>query len=552
MLSGDGRRFGMSHANGRGVHRAGARSLGAAFVLALAACGGGGGGSGGAVAPPPGGTTTGWVPGVFRPASDFVAQCANPRTGIDPQTSRPYADRPGSTLTENNWLRSWSHDLYLWYNEILDRDPASFATLAYFDVLKTTATTPSGRPKDNFHFYMPTPEWLALSQSGVSAGYGARWAILASRVPRDVRVAYTEPGSPAAGAVANLQRGTRVRFIDGVDLTNDQTTAGVATINAALFPSQTGATHTFTVQDPGGGALRDVTLTSLQITSVPVQNVTTIPTPSGVVGYLLFNDHIATAETALIDAVNLLNSVGVDDLVVDLRYNGGGFLAIASELAYMIAGPQRTEGRTFELLRFNDKHRVRNPVTGERLEPLPFANRTVGLSAPANQPLPSLNLNRVFLLTGAGTCSASETIINALRGIGFPVVIIGDTTCGKPYGFYPTDNCGTTYFTVQFNGVNEQGFGEYPDGFSPANSSALIGVPVTGCAVRDDFGRALGDPAEARLAAALAYRSSASCPTPPATATATATTNTLLRGVEATTELRIAEPEWLRNRILVP
>ena len=46
------------------------------------------------------------------------------------------------------------------------------------------------------------------------------------------------------------------------------------------------------------------------------------------------------------------------------------------------------------------------------------------------------------------------------------VVQIGATTCGKPYGFYPTDNCGTTYFTIQFRGVNAAGFGDYPDGFS--------------------------------------------------------------------------------------
>jgi carboxyl-terminal processing protease len=532
----------------RGAVSSRMRLIGATLLLVLGACGGGGGGS--AVPPPSGGgTTTGWVSGVFRPSSGFVALCANPRTGIDPQTLQPYADRPGTTLTENNWLRSWSHELYLWYDEIIDRDPSLFATLPYFDLLKTTALTPSGRPKDNFHFYLPTSEWRALSQSGVSAGYGAYWSILQSRVPRDVRVAFTEPGSPAAGPVVNLQRGARVLFVDGVDVRNDQTSAGVAALNAGLFPTAAGATHTFTVQDRDG-TVRDVTMTSLQVTSVPVQNVTTIPTASGVVGYLLFNDHIATAERALIDAVNELNSVGIDDLVVDLRYNSGGFLAIASQLSYMIAGANRTAGRTFERLRFNNKHLVRNPVTGELLEPLPFANQTLGFSTSPNQPLPTLNLGRVFLLTGRETCSASETIVNALRGIGFPVTVVGDTTCGKPYGFYPTDNCGTTYFTVQFTGENEQGFGEYPDGFSPANSPTLIGVPVPGCAVADDYGQALGDPQEARLAAALTYRATATCPAPSGAASSTAPA--LLRSLEATpaSELQAAKPAWLQNRII--
>ena len=381
------------------------------------------------------------------------------------------------------------------------------------------------------------------------AGHGAYWAILQSRVPRDVRVAFTEPGSPAAGAVINLQRGARVLFVDGIDVRNDQSAAGMATINAGLFPTAAGANHIFTLQDPDG-AVRDVTKTSLSITAVPVQNVTTIPTASGVVGYLLFNDHLATAEGALIDAVNQLNSVGIDDLVVDVRYNSGGFLAIASQLPYMIAGADRTAGRTFESLRFNNKHRVRNPITGQLLEPMPFESRIQGFSTTPNQPLPTLNLGRVILLTGPETCSASKTIVNALRGIGFPVVLIGETTCGRPYGFYPADNCGTTYFTVQFIGENEQGFGEHPDGFSPANSPALIGVPVPGCAVADDFGRALGDPAKARLAAALTYRDRAACPAPSPAASRTG--GTLLRSLKATptAELQTAKPDWLQNRII--
>ncbi len=60
--------------------------------------------------------------------------------------------------------------------------------------------------------------------------------------------------------------------------------------------------------------------------------------------------------------------------------------------------------------------------------------------------------------------------MNGLRGVNVQVIQIGTTTCGKPYGFYPQDNCGTTYFSIEFRGVNAQGFGDYPDGFSPSNS----------------------------------------------------------------------------------
>jgi carboxyl-terminal processing protease len=94
------------------------------------------------------------------------------------------------------------------------------------------------------------------------------------------------------------------------------------------------------------------------------------------------------------------------------------------------------------------------------------------------------------------------------------VIQIGTTTCGKPYGFYPQDNCGTTYFSIEFRGINAQGFGNYPDGFSPSNSNAAAnGATLPGCQVADDFTHALGDPAEARLSAALTYTSNAVCPT---------------------------------------
>jgi carboxyl-terminal processing protease len=526
------------------------RGLPAVALLVLQACGGGGGG-GSNVAPPanPGGNDTAWVAGVFQPAANFAARCAVPRTGIDPETMRPYPDRAGTTLQENNWLRSWSNDLYLWYDEIVDRDPALYDTIPYFELLKTTALTPSGRPKDNFHGHMPTAEWQSLSQSGVSAGYGAEWAVLSGTPPRDVRVAFTEPDSPAAGP-ADLRRGARVLAVDGVDVVNANTSAGVDAIIAGLYPAGPNETHTFVVQDVDDPDTREVTMTSALVTSHPVQNVDAIDTGSGVVGYLLFNDHIATAEAALIDAVNELNSRAIDDLVIDVRYNGGGFLAIASQLSYMIAGAARTEERTFERMRFNDKHPTINPVTGETLGPLPFANITLGFSSTATgQPLPTLDLNRVFLLTGPGTCSASESIVNALRGIEFPVVLIGGTTCGKPYGFYPTDNCGTTYFTVQFKGENEQGFGEYADGFGPANDPDLVGEPVTGCAVADDFQHDLGSPDEARLAAALTYRDSGTCPaaTPVARQSSGAVRGL---GLPPPIEHEIAKPAWRQSRIM--
>ncbi len=218
-------------------------------------------------------------------------------------------------------------------------------------------------------------------------------------------------------------------------------------------------------------------MVSANVTSTPVQNVGTIGTRSGRVGYMLFNDHIATAETLLIGAFSQLQGAGVSDLVLDIRYNGGGYLDIASEVAYMIAGPGPTTGKGFEKTVFNDKYPTTDPVTGGTARPpIPFHNTSQGFSGPSGQPLPTLNLARVFVLTSPNTCSASEAIVNGLRGVGVQVIQVGTTTCGKPYGFYPQDNCGTTYFTIEFQGLNAQGFGDYPDGFSPANTVSSPGV----------------------------------------------------------------------------
>lgn len=532
----------------RSAFRAGLCVLGVPFLALVFGCGGGGGS--GAIPPAvgAGAPASGWVAGAFLPAASFAGRCVNPRSGTDPQTGLPYIDVRGATLDENNWLRSWSNDLYLWYDEIVDRDPGLYTTPQYFDLLKTTAITPSGQPKDRFHFTYPTAEWLALVQSGTTAGYGAEWTIVASAPPRRIVVAYTEPGSPATAAGVAMRRGEEVVTVDGVDAVNGNTQAVVDTLLAGLFPEGPGETHTFTLRHPQTLGVRSVTVQSAVITTVPVQNVKTVATNTGTVGYLQFNDHIATAEQQLIDAIGTLRAATIADLVLDVRYNGGGLLGIASQLAYMIAGPTPTAGQPFETLQFNAKHTAINPVTGAPLTPLPFASTTLGYSTTPGQALPTLNLPRVFVLTGRTTCSASESIINSLRGVGVQVIQIGSTTCGKPYGFYAEDNCGTTYFSVQFKGVNAAGFGDYTDGFTPNNAFAAGGERLPGCSVGDDFSRALGDPVEARFAAALDYRRFQTCPTPTGISalpglSKTSAPSVLVDGI-------VAKSPWLENRIL--
>ncbi|GGK01889.1 peptidase S41 [Alloalcanivorax dieselolei] len=443
-------------------------------------------------------------------------------------------------LDENNWLRAWSHETYLWYDEIQDRNPGNYDNpLAYFDLLKTEAITASGTPKDQFHFTMSSDEWNAQSQSGVALGYGMQWVIVDPYLPRDVRVAYHDqqdrPDLPP--------RGARLLSVDGVSMewSND-----VDTLNAGLFPTREDEQHEFEFAYPDD-SLHTITLAAETITSEPVQKVQVLTSAGGKrVGYMLFNDHIATAEKALLEAVEQLQQGNdIDELVLDLRYNGGGYLALASQLSYMIAGPARTAGQAFEISRFNDQHPQINPVTDQPLTPTPFYHTTLGFSVPASEPLPNLNLSRVFVLTGATTCSASESIINGLRGVDVEVIQIGDRTCGKPYGFYPTDNCGTTYFTIQFQGVNAKGFGDYPDGFVPGADDGQAGVQ--GCQVADDYDHDLGDINEARLATALHYIDTGYCPSP-------VSRHALGRSLTTPPidDGRVHKAPWRENRIMTP
>jgi len=276
-----------------------------------------------------------------------------------------------------------------------------------------------------------------------------------------------------------------------------------------LFPAALGEVHSFTFRDVETAESVTVDLISEEITSTPVQNVKVIETAGSKVGYLLFNDHIATAEPQLIDAFELFSTEDVSELVLDMRYNGGGYLDIARMLASMVAG-QEAVGKTFSELKFNDKYPTQNPITGRTLTPSSFTDTAPGFQLSSNTPIPLLNLDRVMVISGSGTCSASEAVINGLRGVGVEVVLIGDTTCGKPYGFYGIDNCGTTYFTIQFKGVNAIGFGDYTDGFSPPGAED-VGIEVEGCFVDDDLSHPLGDSNEGRLKAALGYLSEGGC-----------------------------------------
>jgi hypothetical protein len=118
----------------------------------------------------------------------------------------------------------------------------------------------------------------------------------------------------------------------------------------------------------------------------------------------------------------------------------------------------------------------------------------------AGSALPQLPINRVYVLTTGATCSASESLVNGLRGVGVTVHTIGDTTCGKPYGMSRQDNCGTAYYPIEFRGVNALGESDFSNGFAPR------------CVVPDDLDHERGDALEAQLSAALTHMQTGQCP----------------------------------------
>ena len=242
-----------------------------------------------------------------------------------------------------------------------------------------------------------------------------------------------------------------------------------------------------------GGATQPAPLNQ----SVPIATV--VRSPAGrSVGYIQFNDQNQGAQDALITAFREVKDAAVQDLVLDLRFNPGGFLYVAQTAASMVTGPENNE-RTFEQLRYNAK---RPAETAASRFVFSSQVQTAESAYPRGTPLPQLDLPRVYVLTSGLTCSASESVINSLRGIGVEVILVGGTTCGKPYGFERKDNCGASIFAIEFQGFNDQGFGDYAAGFAPT------------CPVADNFTGTMGVAEEPLLAAALHHIDTGSCPAP--------------------------------------
>ncbi|WP_299367555.1 S41 family peptidase [Winogradskyella sp.] len=215
-----------------------------------------------------------------------------------------------------------------------------------------------------------------------------------------------------------LVRGQLFRAVDGVNLTVDNRiallTQNTYTLNFADY-NDNGTTEVeddiITLND------ESISLTKESYTENPIHIAEVFNLSNVNVGYLMYNGFTSSFDAELNAVFGQFQSAGVQDLVLDLRYNGGGSIQTAVHLASMITG--QFNGQVFSKLFYNSNQQDRN-------RDYEFTN-TLSNDAAIN----SLNLSRVYILTSSISASASELLINSLRPYNIEVIHIGDTTAGK-------------------------------------------------------------------------------------------------------------------------
>ena len=293
---------------------------------------------------------------------------------------------------------------------------------------------------------------MQSSTFGAQESYGFHLAFSEAFGEGDITIAYTVAGSPAK--LAGVARGDQIISVNSINVSSGDRDE----IIRLLYPFSAGETIELDLQRHADASLYTVNLTSDYVIFPPVQNVKTIDdvpvfgsAESATVGHLQFHDHTSVSAEDLVNAFTEFSDEGIDELVIDLRYNSGGFLSIANLTTSMIIGESTKIGKYFARLNIPNNNADRRFFPEN--ENIPFIEEYNG------DPIPNVDLNRVFVLTTKETCSASEALINGLRSVGVEVIQIGETTCGKPFGFYQFPSCGYSYFPVAFQsfGYNNSG-----------------------------------------------------------------------------------------------
>jgi hypothetical protein len=359
-----------------------------------------------------------------------------------------------SDRDQKRLVRDVMQDWYLW-NDLL---PDKIKLGDYDSPAELLASLTQVQPLDNYSRIGSAAADAAFYGGGLFQGFGFGWELVAAD---DVRLTRVFSSSPAA-AIAEIEAA------QGISAALDQ---GVIE---------------FTMREIDGVTEFSVTVSQDIVTIDPVPQWRLIPTAGGPpVGYLELSSFISTANSALDDVFAEFLANGVTDVIIDLRYNGGGIVSTAELLGDLLGGDV-AENLTFTRTLFNADRSAE--YDSEQI----FARLTN-----------SINLSRLVVIATDRTASASELLTNAMEPH-VDVTIVGDTTFGKPVGQAGFEFCGAILRLTAFRTVNANDIGDYYSGL-PAD-----------CAVSDDLDIPVGDAADPNMIAALGYLDTGACPASPA------------------------------------
>ncbi|MGD1839812.1 MAG: S41 family peptidase [Thermonemataceae bacterium] len=378
-------------------------------------------------------------------------------------------DDPSPSINDNEdpyvFVYDIMQDVYFWNEEVPENvDIYSYATP--FDLLDALIFR-----EDRFTaLFANGQEVFELITSGESLDFG-----FGRKRDEDgiLRVAYVYPNTPAAQA--GLVRGDKILKVNGTDITNPAT------------GFQLTETTTFEIENIEE-EVRSVSITAINIKVDGIVYQEVLEVEGTKVGYLVYeiflNDEASIA--GLLEVFATFKAQGVTEMVLDLRYNGGGSVAASLNLGSHLA-PASAMGEVFVRQTFNERYTAEN-------ESLLFEEK-----------INNLNLSRLFVITTGSTAAASELIINGLRPF-MSVFTIGGQTSGKNVGSFAILNEAIDYLflPIVFESQNANGNADYANGFTPDFTEI------------DDLERDFGDPQEASLAAALYYIENGSFPAPAA------------------------------------
>ena len=437
----------------------------ACILALLTGCGGGGGGS----SPPP--------PVIVNP----------PTPTPTPTPTPPPTTGTCSLTTRLNWVAEQLRNDYLFPELLAPVDPAGFTDIQAFINAATAPARNAGKDKLNFSYVTSIAEENALTNSGSTAGFGVRLFIDGSRL------FISEAFEGAPGLAAGLDRGVEILAV-GTSVDNLQSVSSLlatsGALSNALGPNDPGVTRTFRIRN-AAGAESVITVTKANFSLDPVSDRygSRIITDEGRrIGYVnLRTFSVDSADRQLREVFASFKAQGVTEVVVDLRYNGGGLVRIAETLTNLLGGNRQSTDVQSRTL-FNQR--------------LSANNRTTFFAPLAESIAPT----KIAFIGTQATASASELVMNALLPYyGNNIALIGANTFGKPVGQIARDRaeCDDRFRIMAFQTVNSAGQGDYFNGLAPF-------FPRT-CRATDDLTRQLGDSSEASLRTALDFLAGRPC-----------------------------------------